>query len=122
MRCEHPLPVLGSFDHSKHLSKIAAHSPDAFPKIVGKFHALQFCEPRGHMLLSHPGEASRPRLCGITPDSEVVRLVRILALNDAVQAGETQLVNLAPLRLNCILDCAMSKLFGKEVLCAGSDA
>src|SRR6266498_2476604 len=72
------------------------------------------------MLLLDSGEASRPRLCGIT-DDEVVLLVRILALNYAVQAGEPQLVNLAPLRLNCIVDRAMAELFGKEILRAGSD-
>src|SRR6266567_3731602 len=66
VRCEHSLPVLGPFDHPKHLSKIAAHPPEGFAKVFCKFHPLQLGEPRSQMLLLCPGEPADPRLCRIT--------------------------------------------------------
>ena len=122
MRCEHSLPVLSPFDRPKHLSKIAAHPPEGFAKVFCKFHPLQLGEPRGQVLLSHPGETPSRRLCGITSDDEVVGLGRILALNHAIQAGEAQLVNLAALCLYGIVDRAMAEFLGQEVLRARSDA
>src|SRR3989454_1156502 len=74
------------------------------------------------MLLLCPRETSDARLCWITLDDEVVGLGRILTLNHAVQAGETQLVDLAALRFNCVLDRAMAEFLRNQVLCTRSDA
>src|SRR6266568_1040488 len=74
------------------------------------------------MLLLCPRETSDLGLCRITLDHEVVGLSRILALNHAIQAGETKLVNLAALGFDSILDRAMTEFLRNQVLCTRSDA
>ena len=55
-------------------------------------------------------------------DDKVVGLGGIVALNDAIQAGEAKLVKLAALGFNGILDRAVAEFLSNEVLRTRSDA